>query len=320
MKSKSLAWFLVICILCATTALSQQQQATPAGVQTPGNLSQDVILVPVDDSALAAESKQADEPFSINATFDDNVTQEQRAVIQHAINEWVGIIRTRGFTPGNYPISFSNGALTGSQLALTTTTFGRSSGDLRSATMVFDNRPSTTWYVDPNPADNVEFDGTPPAGNDLLSVARHELGHALGWSDTSRVTGHLSGGAFDQGRFNIATVGDGGRHTDPNIHANDVMNPELAPSTRRPISLYPAATMLARAYSYDIIMNFVDSAHTGDERGSANAPWNTVREGADLARFGLLLLTPRTYDEVTPLTLSRPMIITVARGGAALVR
>lgn len=318
MNSKSLAWFLAICILCATTALSQQQ-ARPVGPQTPNNLSQDVILVPVEAPAFATESKQANEPFGINASFDANVTQQQRAVIQQAINEWVGIIRTRGYTPGNYSITFSNGALPGNLLASTSTKFNKDSGDLVSADIVIDNRSTTTWYVDPNPADDVEFNGTPPEGTDLLTVVRHELGHALGWAGTGHVTDLLSDNVFDPARFNVGVMSGGG-HTDPSIHANDIMNPSLGASTRRPISLYPAATMLARAYSYDISMNFVDSAYTGDETGSANAPWNTVREGADLARFGQLLLTRGTYNETAPLKLSRPMIITVARGGAALIR
>lgn len=320
MKSKSLVWFLAICILCATTALSQRQQARAGGAQTPGNLSQDVILVPVEAPMLTTESKRADEPLSINVTFNANVTAQQQAVIQQAINEWTAIIRTRGFTPGNYPITFSNGPLTGNTLAVTTVSFRSSSGDLVSASVVIDNRPTTTWYVDPNPADDVEFNSVPPAGTDLLTVMRHELGHALGWADTNHVTTLLSGNDFDQTRINIATVNDGGRHTDPNIHAGDIMNPSLPDSTRRPLSLYPAASMLARAYFYDIAMNFVDSAYTGDETGSANKPWNTVREGAVMATFGQLLLTPRTHNESVPLTLSRPMTIRVARGGHALIR
>ena len=332
MKSKCLVWFLTICLLSATTALSQQQGARPVRTQTPDNLSQDVILVPVNAPALAIESIESDEPFSINVSFNANVTAPQRAVIQQAINEWTAIIRTRGDTPGNYPITFSNGPLL-AQLALTTTTFNMNNGNLISATIVIDNKvidnkASTTWYIDPTPADDVEFRVTPPTlpptllpeGSDLLTVVRHELAHALGWSDTKRVTDLLSNNVFDSARFNIGTVATGGRHTDPSIHAGDVMNPSLPDSVRRPLSLYPAATMLARAYSYDITMRFVDSAYTGEETGSANKPWNTLREGADLASFGLLLLTSGTYKEALPLTLSRSMTITVARDAGAIIR
>lgn len=321
MKSKYLFWFLVICILCATPAFGQQE-VRPTGTQIPDNLSQDVILVPVDAPMLALKPVQMAASLGINASFNANVTNQQRAVIQQAINEWTAIIRSSGVTPGNYPITFSNGPLTGSLIGLTTTTFNKNSGDLISANMVIDNRPSTTWYVDPNPADDVEFNVTPPAlppaGNDLLTVVRHELGHALGWTSANHVIPLLSGNIFDPARFNIGTVGSGS-HTDPSIHANDIMNPSLSASTRRPISLYPAATMLARAYSYDIAMSFVDNAYTGEERGSANNPWNTVREGADLAPFGQLLLTPKTYNEVVPLTLSRAMTINVSRGGSAVI-
>src|SRR5262245_19048292 len=271
MKSKCLVWFLAICLLGVTTALSQQREARPVGGQTPDNLSQDVILVPVKASTLASKTLQSNEPFSINATFNANVTPQQRAVVQQAINEWVAIIRTRGVTPGNYPITFSNGALSG-PLASTSTTFSSNNGDLISASMVFNS--SSTWYVDPNPADDVEFTVTPPAsppaGFDLLTVVRHELGHALGFADTKRMTSLISGNVFDPSQLNIGTVGGtGGRHTDPNLHANDIMNPSLPPSVRRPISLYPAASMVARAYFYNITMSFANSAYSGTETGSA---------------------------------------------------
>ncbi len=320
MKSKCLVWFLAICILVVPSALGQQRTAGTAGAQTQDNLSHDVILIPVEVTELTSESLQTNEPFSINATFDANVTAQQRAVFQQAINEWTAIIRTRGVTPGNYPITFSNGPLTGMTLALGTTTFNSRNGNLISSSIVFDDRPATIWYVDPNPSDDVELISAPPAGYDLLSVARHELGHALGWTNTMRVTALISGNDFDPTHLNIGTVDGGGRHADPNVHANDIMVPSIPISVRRPISLYPAASMVARAYFYDIAMSYVNSTYLGTETGSANAPWNTVREGANLAPFGQLLLTSGTYNEVAPLTLSRPMTIKVARGGSALIR
>jgi hypothetical protein len=40
------------------------------------------------------------------------------------------------------------------------------------------------WYIDPTPADDVEFaDGGSPEGVDLLTVVMHELGHVLGYED-----------------------------------------------------------------------------------------------------------------------------------------
>src|SRR4029434_9957160 len=123
MRAKLLGCFLAICLLGVTTALGQRRAAKTAGTQAPDNLAHDVILVPVNVPAKAQEFMQPAVPFSIAATFAANVTAQQRAVIQQAINEWTGIIRTTGATPGNYPITFSNGALTGSQLALTNTKF-----------------------------------------------------------------------------------------------------------------------------------------------------------------------------------------------------
>jgi hypothetical protein len=38
------------------------------------------------------------------------------------------------------------------------------------------------WFIDTSPDDDSEFDGTPPAGIDLLTVVMHEIGHVLGFT------------------------------------------------------------------------------------------------------------------------------------------
>jgi hypothetical protein len=313
---------LLICGASLVNVRSQQRAQEQVDAPSQGNLADDVILIPIYVPPSQRQLLQSNEPFTINATFAANVTAAQRAVFQQAINEWTAIIRTRGFTPSNYPITFTNGPLSGTLLANTTTTFNSSSGDLISASITFDNDGTSTFYVDPNPADDTEFNvtppATPPAGTDLLTVARHEIGHAIGWINANRVTNLSSGNVFDAERLNIAMTTMGGQHTDPTVHTNDMMVPNLPASTRRSISLYPAAAMLARAYFYDITMRFVDGAYVGTETGSANQPWNTVREGAELTPDGMqLLLMPRTYHEAVP--LSRRMTITVARGGSAVI-
>jgi hypothetical protein len=325
MKSRDLVTLLIIGVATLINVPGQQRAKEPVDLHSQGNLADDVILIPVSVPASEKQLLQSSEPFTINATFTANVTAAQRAVFQQAINEWMAIIRTRGFTPASYPITFTNGPLSGTLLANASVTFASDSGDLISTTITFDNDGTSTFYVDPNPADDSEFNVTPPAmppaGTDLLTVARHEIGHAIGWTGAKRVTDLTSGTVFDGGRLNIATSTTGGRHTDPTVHTNDIMVPNVPASTRRPLSLYPAAAMLARAYSYDISMRFVDNAYTGTESGSANQPWNTVREGVELAPPDIpLLLAPRTYLEAVPLPIIRRRTINVMRGGSAIIR
>jgi hypothetical protein len=325
MKSRGLVFLLIICIASLVNVRGQQRAQEQVDTSSQGNLAGDVTLVPISVPPSEKQLLQSNEPLTINATFAMNVTAQQQAVFQQALNEWTAIIRTRGFTPSNYAITFTNGPLAGNTLALASVTFDGDTGNLISATITFDNDGTTTWYVDPTPADDTEFNvtppATPPAGTDLLTVARHEIGHAVGWINANRVTNLSSGNVFDAERLNIAMTTMGGQHTDPNVHANDIMVPGIPASTRRSISLYPAAAMLARAYSYDITMRFVDGSYVGTETGSANQPWNTVREGVDLTPLGnQLLLVPRTYHEIVPLPLSRRMTITVARGGSAVIR
>jgi hypothetical protein len=262
---------------------------------------------------------QSTERFTINATFNANITAAQRAVIMQAVNEWEEIIETRGFTPAGYQITFSNGPLPGSIGAEATVGHYVGSGDLVSTDIVFDDDGSTTWFVDPTPFDDSEFDGTPPWGHDLLSTARHEIGHAVGFTLSPRVTDLLRGNIFDSSRLNIATV-DLGSHIDPAIHSDDLMIPRLGPSTRRAISLYPDAALVARAYHYDIAMRFVDAGYEGTERGSANEPWSTFTAGVSLTPAERqLLLIPGIYHEAVPLVLSVPMTISAARGGNAVI-
>lgn len=278
-----------------------------------------VVLVPVEVPTSKVQIKQSSDPFTIAATYAANVTNAQRVVFDHAVGEWEAIILTRGFTPAAYPIEFSNGPLGGNTLARATVMFDIASGDLVSTDIVFDNDGSTTWFEDPTPGGDSEFDGTPPAGHDLLSVARHEIGHGVGWASTARVTDLTTGGIFDGSRLNIATVTTGGCHADAAVHVADLMVPTIGVSMRRPISEYPASALVARAFHYDITMGFVDPGYGGAQSGSANQPWDTFAEGLLFTPTGYrLLLVPATYQEA-PCFLFRRMTVIVARGGAARI-
>ena len=279
-----------------------------------------VILQSVDMPEILPKPSVA--LFSINPTFNQNVTAAQRVVFQQAINEWDALIDSSGFNPGNYPITFQYGPLNGSTLAQTTVTFNSDNGNLISAVIVFDNDGSTNWFEDPSPADDSEFQRSqPPLGLDLLSVARHEIGHAVGWSNTARVETHLSGNIFSQNFLNIATVSVGGFHADPGVHADDIMVPAIGASVRRPISMYPATALVSRAFHYWIsTLRCVFGPSIGTHTGSTYQPWETIEQGFNFTPVeGFLLVRPRTYHENVPISRSTALEIIVIRGGTAVI-
>ncbi|MHC4323888.1 MAG: zinc metalloprotease, partial [Planctomycetota bacterium] len=289
--------FFMILLLTASAGFNrtgsplQQTKVLPSGTQTQLDEFHEesesrhfcrVVMVPVKGPPPTIRLMQSTGQFSIDPTFHTNVTAEQRVVIRQAISEWEEIIETRGFTAARYPIDFSNGPISGDALGWTGVTVGVPSGDLYSAEITFNNDSSTAWYVDPTPADDAEFDDSPPSGYDLLTVARHEIGHAVGWVESARVENLLSNSVFDVSRLNIATTYPESMHTDPDIHADDIMCAVLGSSTRRSISIYPSCALVARAYHYDLTMRFVDSFYEDAETGSVNEPWNTFTEGISL--------------------------------------
>lgn len=279
-----------------------------------------VNVVSVDEPLPKIHLMQSNEPFTIAATYNQNVTTEQRKVIRQAIAEWEEIIETRGFASVRYPIDFVNGLMPEETLGATTVSVGQQTGDLYSAEITINNHESNTWFIDPTPAEDSEFDSTPPAGYDLLSVIRHEIGHAVGWVESSRVKSLLSNNIFDVDKLNIATTYPESLHTDSRIHIDDLMNTTLGSSERRAITLYPTCALVARAFHYDIAMKFVDSTYRNNGRGSAADPWNTFTEGISQTPSGnQLLLIPGIYQETVPIIITAPMIIKAARGGSAVI-
>jgi len=279
-----------------------------------------VFLVLVKEPLPTMHLMQSNEQFTIAATFNSNITVEQRIVIRQAITEWEEIIETRGFTPALYPIEFSNGLMPEETLGSTVVSIGQQTGDLYSAEIMLNNHESNAWFIDPTPAEDSEFDEAPPSGYDLLTVVRHEIGHAVGWIETTHVKSLIRDNVFDIDRLNIATTYPESMHSDSHIHVDDLMSTKLGPSKRRSISQYPTCSLVARAYHYDITMKFVDGTYRSNGRGSVNDPWDTFTEGIIWTPSGnQMLVIPGIYQETIPLILSAPMTIRAARGGNAVI-
>lgn len=255
--------------------------------------------------------------FGIVVTYDNTVSAAQRVVIQQAVNEWDAILQSRGVNPASYPVSFRYEALAFGRIGSTGVT-NTASGELVNANTAFE--PNVTWFEDPTPADDSEFNGpTPPAGYDLLTVARHELGHAFGWIASSRVQNLIANNVFDVSRLNIGMTAGDSQHTDPALHVDDLMQPSVDTSKRRPIRLYPNGALIARAYEQQIPMHFVDPAAVGSQTGTAWQPWQSFGAAIDLAPLDVpLLLAPQFFNVVPNRTFSTRHSIFSARGGATI--
>ncbi len=320
-----------------------------------------------------------------------STTPAERAVIQQAINEWQAIVQDSGSTANPYPLSVRFTALgvtptcPGNILGLTNPFVNTTTGNILFANMAFNT--GFTFY---------EGLADPPAGSatDLLSVTRHELGHALGWAGSVRLNnltnlltaaiaagngavrnanvvtitttaahgfsvgqgvtiggvadvsfngdriittvpsatiftyaqtgpnaisggGSASAGAVAAPRLNIPVVFASGLHTDPGWRPNDLMVPTIGQATRRPISLYPAASLVARAYEYTVPMQYVDPTFAGEETGTAVQPWQTVLRACAFSPLGTpLILSNATHIVPAFFRCANRHVVNAARGGA----
>jgi hypothetical protein len=275
-----------------------------------------------------------DAPLVIAVSFNANVSTAQRAVILQATSEWTALIETAGHIANPYFMTFVNGPLSGSTLARANTTWNSSTGYLTGSTVTIDNDGSSNFYIDPTPGGNGEFDGNgnctdPSCMNltDLLTVMRHEVGHAMGWtgaygSPTNPLTtAYISGTTFDGARLNIAMDPALTSHCNASVHPNDLMTPTIPQELRRPIQMYPAAAFIARNIDHWLTLKFVDGSYTGFPVGTADLPWNTLLAVSQVASPGdPILLIPGTIDEpgVTVITDAHQFFL--ARGGTAVAK
>lgn len=224
-------------------------------------------------AALLALGGQA-HALTINATYVDTAAGSWDAVeigvFEQAIADWEAVITT-GVTI-NVTVDFTN--------AGTSSYLGQWQGQYSGAFVGDDIYPwQKTSHVIHFNADLMTgtnflwFDPTPTTADDqafqawdALSVARHEIGHMLGFtsdfykenvgtvSEVNLWNQHISGTTFDPGGLNVtmASSVNLGHVADSGSTAGDLMTPQLINGVRRGISDIDLA-MLSLAYGYSIV-------------------------------------------------------------------
>lgn len=259
-------------------------------------------------------------PLSFSVTWDPSVPLAWRTVIQQAMNEWSGLLSDQCITTP-LPLFFRVKELGGSTLGLTQP-FSNGSGCIVRDTIDFD--VTTNWFIDPSPADDSEFTDPivpPPGGYDLLSVARHEVGHAVGWTVTSRNTGMFSGDIFAPVRLNAWTTQTGGFHVNASWLPSDLMVPSIGLSTRRAINRYPDAAVPARGLDGSVSqMSFVDPTYGGVQTGSPWQPYSTIPNADAFAPApNRIMLANTTHHTPVNTVMSSVRVWDSVRDGATIV-
>ncbi|WP_152052498.1 FG-GAP-like repeat-containing protein [Tautonia marina] len=205
-------------------------------------------------------------------TATDQFSAAERRVIDRAIEIWEGVILDINRPDNTMRIRFQGGAFSGldmgDTLGLATVRYD-ASGPFEATIQLDADGGGRGWYVDPTPADDLEFAGAasptflvhgPADQFDLLSTVVHEIGHALGFGIdfANRLGSGLSpwpgGGLIYQGPTGARAVfNDAVDHLDPIEHAYDLLTADAFVGTRA----YPTALnlqLLVDAYGYRVFV------------------------------------------------------------------
>ncbi len=117
--------------------------------------------------------------FALGTTT-TQVDAARRIIFRHAFDEWEALIQDGGEIQSPYiaRVGYRPSRPLGALASAGPITSG---GLIVGGVLNFDS--TENWFEDPSPADDIEFENgsVPLFSYDLLTVARHEIGHALGF-------------------------------------------------------------------------------------------------------------------------------------------
>jgi len=322
-----LKFICMLCILCIiftslyslniNSGRSKELNDNPENGKYIGNLDNDVIVITLDNITIDKKDRGT---FSIVSIYADNVWQANRTIIQYAVDEWDYLIQTTVNAPYLYAISFQFAPLGPTTLGLTRTYVDGETGDLLYAEITFNT--GFIWFIDPSPSEDSDVASSPANSYDLLTVARHEIAHAVGWiSIGDHITDLMHDDIFDPSRMNIATTYPNQMHVNRSHHPNDLMLPNIGTRSRRPISIYPDLSLIARAFDYGVRTRYVDKDASLLFIGTANWPFKTVQHAFESTPSGIpIVIIPGTYIEDVPIERTLSTMLIKARGGDVIIK